>query len=293
MEKIFRYLKIFIAACLVGCLVFFGMKYYIEQTELKKQNEAAIMDMLVSNNDKETKEFKMVELNDEGKKNRINEYIDGIYLEEMEKNPLDEVIDIDFLTEKYISYLAYFNLDSIEREPDDEGIKYYSYPELNTLIVQKLGKKAHNIFPDKTTEFFKKTTKGFYSLIEDEENLKKFEYVLDTVKVDEEGYIYADIYEYVIEDELQNVEITVEDSGKKLNLYDINGILKLSLEYEILPYSESELTINLKDTNGKIVEKENIDKYIIENKGVFVKRTIVLEEDIENNLFYMKSNEIY
>ena len=101
MNKISRMIKIFIAAVLVGVIVFFGVRYYLEQKAIKESNDAAIMDMIIKNSDDESKVVTLEELKDEEKINKIKEYIPNIYLSFFTENPLPEFTELKYLDDEY------------------------------------------------------------------------------------------------------------------------------------------------------------------------------------------------
>ena len=289
-----RFFKILIAVILVGIIIFFGVRYYIEEKDKKISENEKIMDALVKTTEEENENEKKVyeDITDENKLSKIEEYISRIFLEFPGGEPLPEFSDVKCLSEEYITHLAYLNSDLIQKENVEGEKVYLSYPELNRVIVSLLGLDAHNMFPNKTNSYFIKSTKGFEALPMDGSESIENDYVIDKIRLCNDGLYYVDMYEFTKEYEVINVDATIEDSGKKLNILDVNGNYVFDYTLEVIPYSEFSLSYKYLDAEGNEMNVDTIREDVKENLDKFVKRTIVLEYDEELDLYYMKSNNI-
>lgn len=300
-----RIIKILIAAILVGGLIFVGITTYMEHKELEEDANAALMDMLIEKNEDENAADKITytDVTEKEEIEKVEEYISRIFLEFPGGTPLLEVSKVDDLTEEYIERLTYLNLDLVEpdseiieepEENDDEVYveKYYSYPELNRVVVKLLGKEAHNKLPNQSGYYFEKTTDGFHALgMSGSESISNH-YVIDKIKSANNGLYYVDIYEYTKEYEVISPDVTIDDAGTKLNILDANEKKVYDYTLDVIPYSEIDVTIKYLDSEGNEVTDEMMEEDVKENLDKFVKRTIVLEYDEELDLFYMKSNSL-
>lgn len=289
-----RLLKILIAATLLGTIIFFGVRYYLEQKEFKENESAALMDMLIGTTDEESKQEKIVyeDITDEEKINKIKEYISSVCITSLGAPYFPEFNDVKNIDEDFISYLVYCNCNSIEKEANENGIIYYTYPELNRVVVKLLGKNAHNMLPNKTTEYFSKTTDGLSMIGRCGSESLSYSYVIDKIRVANDGLYYIDMYEYVTEREVIDIDVTIEDNGKKMKLTNIDDELVLNYTLDVTPYSEFEVTSRYLDENGNEVTEETIVEDVKENLDKFKKRTLILEYDEELDLYYLQSNSI-
>ena len=296
-----RIIKIVIAAILAGSLIFIGITSYMEHKQREENVNSALMDLLIEKNETENAEEKIVytEVTEVEKKEKIEEYISRIFLDVPGKAPLIEVSDIDEITEEYIERLVYLNCDLVE--PDNKNVteengeyveKYYSYPELNRVIVKLLGKEMHNKLPNKSGYYFEKTTDGFCAIgMCGSESISKH-YVIDKIRLANNGLYYVDMYEYTKEYEVIGPDITIDDAGTKLNILDVNEKKVYDYTLDVIPYSEIDVTIKYLDSENNEVTDEMMEEDVKENLDKFVKRTIILEYDEELDLFYMKSNSL-
>ena len=292
MNKVSRMIKIFIAAVLVGVIVFFGVRYYLEQKAIKESNDAAIMDMIIKNSDDESKVVTLEELKDEEKINKIKEYIPNIYLSFFADKPLPEFTELKYLDDEYFLKLATLRCFEIEKEADESDVTYYTYPELNRVVVKYLGKNAHNRLPDKTTEYFEKTTAGFNIVGMCGSETKAYKYVIDKLNVGSDGLYYVDIYEYIEEYERPTVDLN--EVGDRINV-KVNNIKEENVsEYyvEAVPYDEASLSDLSYDMDGNEITDEDIENFVKENTNKFYKRTLAIEYDADLDLLYLKSNSL-
>ena len=292
MNKVSRMIKIFIAAVLVGVIVFFGVRYYLEQKAIKESNDAAIMDMIIKNSDDESKVVTLEELKDEEKINKIKEYIPNIYLSFFADKPLPEFTELKYLDDEYFLRLATLRCSEIEKEADESGVTYYTYPELNRVVVKYLGKKAHNRLPDKTTEYFEKTTAGFSIIGMCGSETEAYRYVIDKLNVGSDGLYYVDIYEYIEEYERPTVDLY--EVGDRINVKVKNIKEENVSEYyvEAVPYDEASLSNLSYDMDGNEITDEDIENFVKENTNKFYKRTLAIEYDADLDLLYLKSNSL-
>ena len=298
-----RIIKIVIAAILAGSLIFIGITSYMEHKQREEDVNSALMDLLIEKNETENAEEKIVytEVTEAEEKEKIEEYISRIFLDVPGKTPLIEVSDIDDFTEEYIERLAFLNCDLVE--PDNKNVteendseeyveKYYSYPELNRVIVKLLGKDAHNKLPRQSGYYFEKTTEGFCAIgMCGSESISKH-YVIDKIRSANNGLYYVDMYEYTKEYEVIVPDIKIDDAGTKLNILDVNEKKVYDYTLDVIPYSEIDVTIKYLDSENNEVTDEMMEEDVKENLDKFVKRTIILEYDEELDLFYMKSNSL-
>lgn len=292
-----KILKMLLAVTLVGSIIFYGVRYYLEQKKFEESANAALKDMLIENNEEENTNEKIAyeEVTDEKVKKDIEEYIDRVFLDFQGEDAMTEFTDVEKIDAKYIEKLVYLNTDLIEKdedeaEVDENGIIYYSYPELNRLAVRFFGKEVHNKLPNKTGYYFEKTTDGFSKIgMSGSESIAE-KYIINKIQKGSNGLFYVDMYEYIMEYEFIPFEVTIDDSGKKIFVKDANDKKVFEYILDVIPYSEIEVTLKYLDSEGNEVTAEQIDEIVKENLDKFVKRTIVLEYDEELELYYMKSN---
>jgi hypothetical protein len=204
-----------------------------------------------------------------------------------------EYTDVENVDIEYIEKLVFLNTDLIgkdESEANENGIMYFTYPEINQVAVKLLGKEVHNKFPNKTGDYFEKTTDGFsvVGMCGSETIAEK--YVIDKIQKGSNGLFYIDMYDYTTEYEFLSFDVTIEDSGKKVYTKDANGKKVFEYTLDVIPYSEMDVTLKYLDSEGNEVTEEQMDEIVKENLDKLVKRTIVLEYDEELDLYYMKSN---
>lgn len=290
-----KILKILIAIALVGTIIFFGVRYYLEQKQFEESANAALMDMLIENNEEENENEKITyeDVTDENVKKDIEEYIDRIFLNFLGTEAMTEYTDVENVDTEYIEKLVFLNTDLIgkdESEANENGIMYFTYPEINQVAVKLLGKEVHNKFPNKTGDYFEKTTDGFsvVGMCGSETIAEK--YVIDKIQKGSNGLFYIDMYDYTTEYEFLSFDVTIEDSGKKVYTKDANGKKVFEYTLDVIPYSEMDVTLKYLDSEGNEVTEEQMDEIVKENLDKLVKRTIVLEYDEELDLYYMKSN---
>ena len=290
-----KILKILIAIALVGAIIFFGVRYYLEQKQFEESANAALMDMLIENNEEENENEKIAyeDVTDENVKKDIEEYIDRIFLNFLGTEAMTEYTDVENVDTEYIEKLVFLNTDLIgkdESEANENGIMYFTYPEINQVAVKLLGKEVHNKFPNKTGDYFEKTTDGFsvVGMCGSETIAEK--YVIDKIQKGSNGLFYIDMYDYTKEYEFLSFDVTIEDSGKKVYIKDANGKNVFEYTLDVIPYSEMDVTLKYLDSEGNEVTEEQMDEIVKENLDKLVKRTIVLEYDEELDLYYMKSN---
>lgn len=290
-----KILKILIAIALVGAIIFFGVRYYLEQKQFEESANAALMDMLIENNEEENENEKITyeDVTDENVKKDIEEYIDRIFLNFLGTEAMTEYTDVENVDTEYIEKLVFLNTDLIgkdESEANENGIMYFTYPEINQVAVKLLGKEVHNKFPNKTGDYFEKTTDGFsvVGMCGSETIAEK--YVIDKIQKGSNGLFYIDMYDYTTEYEFLSFDVTIEDSGKKVYTKDANGKKVFEYTLDVIPYSEMDVTLKYLDSEGNEVSEEQMDEIVKENLDKLVKRTIVLEYDEELDLYYMKSN---
>ena len=161
-----RIIKILIAAILVGGLVFAGVTTYMEHKRIEEDANAALMDMLIEKNEDENANEKITYVDVEEKEEieKIEKYISRIFLNFPGGSPLPEVTDVDDIGEDYIEHLVYLNRDLVKSDNgeeidfSEETVRYYSYPELNRVAVELLGKEVHNKLPNQSGDYFMKST---------------------------------------------------------------------------------------------------------------------------------------
>ena len=298
-----RIIKILIAAILVGGLIFVGITTYMEHKRIEEDANAALMDMLIEKNEDENANDKItyVEVEEKEELEKIEKYISRIFLNFPGGNPLPEVTDIDNITEEYIEHLVFLNLDLVksdnEENVEDENlasddIRYYSYPELNRVAVELLGKEVHNKLPNQSGDYFEKSTDGFLAAGMCGSETISNNYVIDSVKSASNGLYYVEMYEYTKDFGDISPDTSIEDDGKKINILDANDKSIFDYTLEVLPYSEMDVTVKILDSEGNEVSDETMEEDVKENLDKFVKRTVVLEYDEELDLFYMKSNSL-
>lgn len=301
-----RIIKILIAAILVGGLIFVGITTYMEHKRIEEDANAALMDMLIEKNEEENaaERIKYVEVEEKEELEKIEKYISRIFLNFPGGNPLPEVTDVEDITEEYIEHLVFLNLDLVkedkkiveendeEEEIETDEIKYYSYPELNRVAVELLGKEVHNKFPKQAKDYFEKTTDGYKDLGMCGSETISNNYVIDSVKSASNGLYYVEMYEYTKDFGDISPDTSIEDDGKKINILDANDKSIFNYTLEVLPYSEMDVTVKILDSEGNDVSEEMMEEDVKENLDKFVKRTVVLEYDEELDLFYMKSNSL-
>ena len=292
MNKVSRIIKILIAAILVGVIIFFGTRYYLEQKAIKESNDAAIMDMIIKNSDNESKEVTLEELKDEEKINKIKEYIPNIYLSFFTENPLPEFTELKYLDEEYFLQLATLRCSELEKEADENGVIYYSYPELNRLVVKYLGKNAHNRLPDKSTDYFDKTTAGFSIIGICGSEVESYKYVIDKLNIGSDGLYYVDIYEYIEEYDRPTADLSEVGDKANVKVKNIKGETVSEYYVEAVPYDEASFSNISYDMDGNEITEEDIENFVKENTNKFYKRTLAIEYDTDLDLLYLKSNSL-
>ena len=292
-----RIIKILIAAILVGGLVFAGVTTYMEHKRIEEDANAALMDMLIEKNEDENANEKITYVDVEEKEEieKIEKYISWIFLNFPEGSPLPEVTDVDDIGEDYIEHLVYLNRDLVKSDNgeeidfSEETVRYYSYPELNRVAVELLGKEVHNKLPNQSGDYFMKSTDGFQAAGMCGSETISNHYVIDKIRLASNGLYYVDMYEYTKDFGDISPDTSIEDDGKKINILDANEKRIFDYTLEVLPYSEMDVTVKILDSEGSEVTEEMMKEDVKENLDKFVKRTVVLEYDEELDLIYKKS----
>ena len=145
MKSISKIAKALVAIILVASIAFIGYRYYLENSNRENRNDT--MDTIYTSLEDEKNKITYEEVDDETK-NNIAVYISSIYADFQGSDPLPSFDDIRSIDTSYIETVAYLNVGIVDGNDPEKF--YYSYDELNSIVVHLFGKMHIIYFQDKT-----------------------------------------------------------------------------------------------------------------------------------------------
>lgn len=281
MKSISKIAKALVAIILVASIAFIGYRYYLENSNRENRNDT--MDTIYTSLEDEKNKITYEEVDDETK-NNIAVYISSIYADFQGGDPLPSFDDIRNIDIDYIETVAYLNVGIVDGNDPEKF--YYSYDELNTIVVNLFGKNAHNLFPRQDLNLFSKETEGYYRAGTHGSETISYQYLIDDIKLGSDGKYYVSLIEYIYETP-NGPALDLEYDGSKEFLKNIEN--KIVREYVADVFMEDEYTMVsvTRDQEGNQVTADSEAEFIKNNSDKFPKTNIVLEYDKELERYYL------
>lgn len=276
---------IFIFVFITLCALIASVKSIIS---LKNNTYKPIINWGVEKEVIEDDKEKNIELN-EIIKTSIKEYVSSIYVNDVECDELfPNFTKTDEIPDYYLMNVAYKEL--LNTKPEKSS---FTYDEINKILVNKLGLSVNKLLTSDYSNdklVYNQETKQ-YDLVVKKLMNKSREYVIENI-YEQNNTIFVELYEYYGAITNSKGEIIDKEevfSNKKDYYYELKTLTDLTIKkYNYEEVSDNGVsTMMITDDESNVVSKENMDSVVLEQKDKFIKRTLEIEYDEENDLYYL------